>query len=168
MNISYLKNKNIHFVECKNWHDAYGYEKSEMKEDTIKYIEQLQQENKILKENAEHNDKVVDKVNWENMLLKKENQELKKIINQIGFEPDEIAFLQQDNAELKKQLEEYKNPIKYFKYANKNVTEENKQLKDNWNKLKQKMIDSFNESQDVQFLDVLQDMQELEQGRDNK
>lgn len=40
-------------------------------------IEQLQQENKILRENAEHNDKVVDKVNWENMLLKKENQELK-------------------------------------------------------------------------------------------
>ena len=37
----------------------------------------LQQENKILKENAENNDKVVDKVNWENMLLKKENQELK-------------------------------------------------------------------------------------------
>ena len=34
-------------------------------------IEQLQQENKILKENAEKNDKVVDKVNWENMLLKK-------------------------------------------------------------------------------------------------
>lgn len=40
-------------------------------------IEQLQQENKILKENAENNDKVVDKVNWENMLLKKENKQLK-------------------------------------------------------------------------------------------
>ena len=40
-------------------------------------IEQLQQENqslkkenKILRENAEHNDKVVDKVNWENLKLK--------------------------------------------------------------------------------------------------
>ena len=41
-------------------------------------IEQLQQENKILKENAENNDKVVDKVNWENQLLKKENQQLKE------------------------------------------------------------------------------------------
>ena len=40
-------------------------------------IEQLQQENKILKENAENNDKVVDKVNWENMLLKKENKQIK-------------------------------------------------------------------------------------------
>ena len=84
MNISYLKNKNIHFVECENWHDAYGYEKSEMKEDTINYIEKLQQENR----------------------------------------------------QLQKELEEYKNPIKYFKYANKNVVEENEKLKDNWNKLK--------------------------------
>ena len=40
-------------------------------------IEKLQQENKILKENAEHNDKVVDKVNWKNQLLKKENKQLK-------------------------------------------------------------------------------------------
>ena len=40
-------------------------------------IVKLQQENKILKENAEHNDKVVDKVNWENQLLKKENKQLK-------------------------------------------------------------------------------------------
>ena len=44
-------------------------------------------------------------------LLIKENQELKNIINQIGFEPDEIAFLQQDNAELKKQVEEYKEQV---------------------------------------------------------
>ena len=42
----------------------------------IKYWE-LQKENKILKENAENNDKVVDKVNWENQLLKKENEQLK-------------------------------------------------------------------------------------------
>ena len=40
-------------------------------------IRELQQENKILRENAENNDKVVDKVNWENMLLKKENKQLK-------------------------------------------------------------------------------------------
>lgn len=46
-------------------------------EEIIKEIEQLQQENKILKENAENNDKVVDNVNWENQLLKKENEQLK-------------------------------------------------------------------------------------------
>lgn len=46
------------------------------------------------------------------------------------------------------------------------LQQENKQLKDNWNKLKEQEINRFNESQDVQFLDVLQDMQELEQGSD--
>lgn len=48
MNISHLKNKNIHFIECENWRDVYGYEKTEMKEDTINYIEQLHKENKHL------------------------------------------------------------------------------------------------------------------------
>ena len=38
----------------------------------LSYIEQLEKENKILRENAEHNDKVVDKVNWENQQLKKQ------------------------------------------------------------------------------------------------
>ena len=46
-------------------------------------IVKLQQENKILKENAENNDKVVDKVNWENMLLKKENEQLKDNWNKL-------------------------------------------------------------------------------------
>ena len=135
-------------LEVKNESQAIA------KEVVLSEIENLQQENKILKENAENNDKVVDKVNWENMLLKKENQELKK------------------------QLKEYKNPIKYFKYANKNVTEENKQLKDNWIKLKEyckentlcyeigddentKLIGSK-----IHGLNVLDKMQELEQGSD--
>ena len=113
--------------------------------DDLEYVKKLQQENKILKENAENNDKVVDKVNWKNMLLKKENKELKK------------------------QLEEYKNPIKYFKYANKNVTEENKQLKDNWNKLKECLKDVMNscDDDDKDFVETILDkMQELEQGSD--
>ena len=46
-------------------------------------IIQLQKEIKILKENAEHNDKVVDKVNWENQLLKKEKKQLKEEYNKI-------------------------------------------------------------------------------------
>lgn len=49
----------------------------------IEEIEQLQQKNKTLKENAENNDKVVDKVNWENMLLKKENKQLKDNWNKL-------------------------------------------------------------------------------------
>ena len=43
----------------------------------------LKKENKILRENTEHNDKVVDKVNWENMLLKKENEQLKDNWNKL-------------------------------------------------------------------------------------
>ena len=42
----------------------------------------LKKENKILRENAEHNDKVVDKVNWENLKLKKQLEEYKR----LGFE----------------------------------------------------------------------------------
>ena len=48
------------------------------------------EENKILKENAENNDKVVDKVNWENMLLKKENKQLKDNWNDLKKYAKEI------------------------------------------------------------------------------
>ena len=41
------------------------------------------EENKILRENAENNDKVVDNVNWENMLLKKKNKQLKDNWNKL-------------------------------------------------------------------------------------
>ena len=70
--------------------------------DEIIKNEKLQQENKILKENAENNDKVVDKVNWENQLLKKENKQLKNNWNKLkeyikeeGFEINtkEYGFL---------------------------------------------------------------------------
>ena len=46
-------------------------------------VSPILKENKILKENAENNDKVVDKVNWENMLLKKENEQLKYNWNKL-------------------------------------------------------------------------------------
>lgn len=48
----------------------------------------LEKENKILRENAEHNDKVVDKVNWENLKLKKELEEAnEKILLLQASEP---------------------------------------------------------------------------------
>ena len=43
----------------------------------ITLITELYEENEILKENAQNNDKVVDKINWDNQLLKKENKQLK-------------------------------------------------------------------------------------------
>ena len=44
---------------------------------TVNYCKQ---ENKILRKNAEHNDKVVDKVNWENRLLKEVIEEVREYI----------------------------------------------------------------------------------------
>ena len=58
----------------------YEYLDTEEAQKIIDYIKKLEQENKILKENAEHNDKVVDKVNWGNQQLKKENQKYKEVI----------------------------------------------------------------------------------------
>ena len=46
---------------------------------------ELQEENKILRENAEHNDKVVDKVNWENLKLKKQIDEYKEMVSNNTF-----------------------------------------------------------------------------------
>ena len=51
--------------------------------DDVKTYARSLKENKILRENAEHNDKVVDKVNWENMLLKRENKQLKDNWNKL-------------------------------------------------------------------------------------
>lgn len=118
--------------------------------------EKLQQENKILKENAENNDKVVDKVNWENMLLKKENKQL-KLINK--------EYERLDNGESRgctiTRVDEYDiyDLIK---------------CKDNWNKLKEWVKMEHREDAIVinltwkhatgKFLDK---MQELEQESDN-
>ena len=63
-----------------------------IKNDYINELEQenqeLKKENKILRENAEHNDKVVDKVNWENQKLKKQLEEAnEKILLLQASEP---------------------------------------------------------------------------------
>ena len=68
-----------------------------LKKQCIEYIEELQQENqslkkenKILRENAEHNDKVVDKVCWENLKLKEENKQLYNTIEELSQYEDII------------------------------------------------------------------------------
>lgn len=71
----------IHQIEHE-----YGQEyKNELNENykLSKLWLKSQEENKILRENAEHNDKVVDDVNWKNRLLKQENQQLKEVIEEV-------------------------------------------------------------------------------------
>lgn len=81
--IQMLKNNPIKIIKCGDIEIPVEY----LKQTTVAvngddYI-RVQQENKILKENAENNDKVVDKVNWKNQLLKKENKQLKDNWNYI-------------------------------------------------------------------------------------
>ena len=72
-----LKIKNDYINEL----EAYKYN---MDRDYLR----LEKENKILRENAEHNDKVVDKFNWENQKLKKELEEAnEKILLLQASEP---------------------------------------------------------------------------------
>lgn len=52
-------------------------------EKIITLTTELYEENEILKENAENNDKVVDKINWDNQLLKKENKKLKDKLSKV-------------------------------------------------------------------------------------
>ena len=72
--------------DCVYSEDGITYMSNKQYNNYINVIEQLQQENKelkeenkILRENAENNDKVVDKVNWENLKLKKQIDEYKLI-----------------------------------------------------------------------------------------
>ena len=88
-------------------------------ETTMSELQELKKENKILRENAENNDKVVDKVNWENMLLKKENQELKKQLenkySRTGTLTNEVLY--EENTKLINQQKEF------IKYMNKTIEE---------------------------------------------
>ena len=70
------------FDEMVNWRE----ENKELK----KKLEDTNKENKILRENAEYNDKVVDKVNWENLKLKEENKQLYNTIEELSQYEDII------------------------------------------------------------------------------
>lgn len=109
MTVAKIENGELHFLG-----NCYG-ENARCIDLLIKENQSLKKENKILRENAEHNDKVVDKVNWENQLLKKENE----------------------------------------------------QLKDNWNDLKKYAKEIISTDNELYGTDLLDKMQELEQGSDS-
>lgn len=126
--IQTLKDNPIKIIKCGDIEIPVEY----LKQTTVNvngddYIK-LQQENKILKENAENNDKAVDKVNWENQLLKKENKQLKEqlLVTQTNEETFRLEM-----EDITKTLELDENALfdDVKVYA--------RSLKDNWIKLKE-------------------------------
>lgn len=95
------------YEQIKNILITTGYTHQVYKDEVLKYINVLQQENKVLKENAENNDKVVDKVNWENQVLKKQ---LENKYSKIGTLTNEVLY--EENTKLINQQKEF---IKYLK-----------------------------------------------------
>lgn len=55
----------------------------------LDYITNLQEENEILRKNAEHNDKVVDKARWNEMIYKSRNEKAIEYIKECTSENDE-------------------------------------------------------------------------------
>ena len=134
-------NEEIFRLEMEDITRILGLDEDTIFDDVKTYARSLK-ENKILRENAEHNDKVVDKVNWENMLLKKENKQL------------------QEELECTIGIVEH----------NRIISEKNKeihQLKDNWNDLKKYAKEIISTDNELYGTDLLDKMQELEQGSDS-
>lgn len=72
-----------------------------------------------------------------------------------------IEQLQQENKKLNGTIQTYDILLK----AN---VEENKQLKENWNKLKKLLNQKYYNGERIDIKDILDKMQELEQGSDSK
>lgn len=121
------------------------------------WINQLQQENKILKENAENNDKVVDKVNWGNMLLKKENKQLNGAIQTYDIL---LKSNIEENNQLKAQIEEYQKALD-------ETISEKIDIQNNWNGLKDYIAKEYYmylplEASTKSIIILIDKMQELE------
>ena len=89
-------------------------------DDLIKHLFDLQQENqslkkenKILRENAEHNDKVVDKVNWENQLLNKQLEEANEKILLLQASEPMLEYKKALEENQQKEFIEYLEKEKY-------------------------------------------------------
>lgn len=91
----------------------------------------------------------------ENKQIKEIYKELFNTYQKLKKENEEVTLLnlhQVDKIQqLKEEIEEYKNPIKYFKYASKNVTEENKQLKDKLSKIETLIINHNRNIGDIYY-----------------
>lgn len=88
-------------------------------------ISKLQEENEILKDNAEHNAKAVDKINWENMLLKKENEELKSQLRGTTH-----CFDEEEHNKLKEEITNLSKDVDMWNSKYNDMFDENKRLKE--------------------------------------
>lgn len=95
--------------------------------------------------------------------VKNENQAIAKevILN-------EIENLQEENKELKEELVSANESITWWNNRFNAVTRDNKQLKDNWNDLKKYAKEIISTDNELYGTDLLDKMQELEQGSDNQ
>ena len=105
--------------DCVYSEDGITYMSDKQYNNCINIIEQLQQENKslekenkILRENAEHNDKVVDKFNWENLKLKKQVDYLRRSIERkeetiTELEHERVPCVNEYVAKLENQQKEF-------------------------------------------------------------
>ena len=88
--------------------------------DVQKAIKQLQQENKILKENAENNDKVVDKINWENQLLKTKIKNAIEYINKYENIKAYYEYIDEDEYDEYNYDEDFKEELIHILQGDKN------------------------------------------------
>lgn len=72
-----------------------------------------------------------------------------------------LIDVDKDNKELRKQLD-------YYKRKSTRLQQEIKQLKDNWNKLREWLESNWEESQDIWFVKIINKMKELERGVSNE
>lgn len=91
MTVAKIENGELHFLG-----NYYG-KNARCIDLLIKENQSLKKENKILRENAEHNDKVVDKVNWENQQLKEELGNYMEIIAKFKDLKSLIGILNDEN-----------------------------------------------------------------------
>ena len=124
--------------DCVYSEDGITYMSDKQYNNCINIIEQLQQENqslkkenKILRENAEHNDKVVDKVNWENLKLKEQVDYLRRSIERkeetiIDLQNERVPYVNEYVAKLENQQKEFIEFLEsYLKlFDNKDIYEE--------------------------------------------
>lgn len=103
------------------------------------------------------------------MGLKLSLKPLEEDISFIIKPTDELTYddLKEENQKLKEKLDKYENPedmTLFAMWCTEKVKDENKQLKNNWDELKEWLEEKWEVSQDIWFVKIINKMKELEKG----